>query len=153
MRGIDPNRLIFAEMIAFEDHLERLKLADLALDTRIYNGGATTSNALWAGIPLITLQGNHFVSRMSASSLAAIGLPELIVPNLKEYTALAVRLAKNPAELNSIKLKLEKNRLTAPMFDTPRFANSLEKAYRQMWQIFQSSENPRPINVLDSEGF
>jgi protein O-GlcNAc transferase len=85
--------------------------------------------------------------------LAAVGLPELIVPNLEAYEALAVKLAKNPVELNSIKLELEKNRLTVPMFDTPRYANNLEKAYRQMWQIFLSGENARPINVLDSEGF
>jgi protein O-GlcNAc transferase len=152
-RGVDPVRLIFAEMIALEDHLERLKLADLALDTRIYNGGATTSNALWAGVPLIALRGNHFVSRMSASSLVAVGLPELIAPNLKEYEALAVRLAKNPQELNSITSKLEKNRLIAPLFNTPRFVKNLEKAYRKMWEIFLSGEKPRAIDVLDSEGF
>ena len=151
LRGVDSERLIFAEMVPLADHLARLTLADLALDTRIYNGGATTSNALWAGIPLITLQGNHFVSRMSASSLTAIGLPELIVSSLEQYEALAVRLAKNKQELKMIKQKLEKNRMTEPLFDTPRFIKNLESAYRQMWDIYQAGESPRQINAIDIE--
>ena len=149
-RKVDSERLIFSERLPIDQHLARLKLADLALDTRIYNGGATTSNALWMGVPVITLQGSHFVSRMTASSLSAIGLPELITYNLKEYGALAVRLARNSDELQAIQEKLEKNRLTEPLFDTPRFVRNLEQAYKEMWEIFLAEENPRQIKVTET---
>jgi protein O-GlcNAc transferase len=151
-RGVDSGRLIFAEMVPLEQHLERLQLADLALDTRIYNGGATTSNALGTGVPLITLLGDHFVSRMSASSLQAIGLPELITHSLEEYEALAVRLARNPAELRSIRQKLNENRSSTPLFDHLRYVRNLENAYRQMWEIFLTGEKPRQIDVMDTPG-
>jgi protein O-GlcNAc transferase len=145
--GVDPDRLIFASMMPLENHLERLKLADLALDTRIYNGGATTSNALWAGIPVITMLGGHFVSRMTASSLDAVGLPEFITHSLEEYETLAVRLAKNPEELSKIKRRLKKNLLKSSLFDTQGFVTDLETAYRQIWEIYLSNQKPRQIVV------
>jgi protein O-GlcNAc transferase len=146
-RGVNSDRLIFAERLPLEDHLARLQFADVMLDTRIYNGGATTSNALWAGVPVITLLGNHFVSRMSASSLTAIGLSELITHTLEEYENLAVRLAQNPDQLEAIRTTLNRNRSFKPLFDTPRFVRDLEKAYKKMWEIFLSGENPRLIEV------
>ncbi|MHC4558799.1 MAG: O-linked N-acetylglucosamine transferase, SPINDLY family protein, partial [Planctomycetota bacterium] len=148
-RGVEPERLIFSKKVSIDEHLGRLKLADLALDTRIYNGGATTSNALWAGVPVITLQGSHFVSRMTSSSLAAIGLPELITGSLEEYEALAVRYAHNPDELQAIRERLATNRLTEPFFDTPRFVRNLEKAYKEMWRNFLAGEGPRQIEVVE----
>jgi protein O-GlcNAc transferase len=148
--GVAPERLFFSKRLPLDEHLARLKLADLALDTRVYNGGATTSNALWAGVPVITLQGSHFLSRMSASSLSAIGLSELITHSLEEYEALAVRLACNPDELQAIRERLAKNRLTKPLFDTPRFARNLEKAYKEMWEIFLGGEKPRQIEVMEN---
>ncbi len=132
-----------------DEHLARLRLADLALDTWIYNGGATTSNALFAGVPVIAIQGDHFASRMSSSSLTAIGLPELITHNFEEYEALAVRLAKDPKQLNEIKQKLEENRLKEPLFDTPRFVKNLEKAYKKMCEIFLKGEKPGQIEVKE----
>ncbi len=149
LRGLKPERLIFSNRLPIDEHLKRLKLADLALDTQIYNGGATTSNALWAGVPVITLQGSHFASRMSASILTAIGLTELITYSLEEYETLAVRLTCNPEELQAIRQKLDKNRLVAPLFDTPRFVRNLETAYKEMWKIFLAGERPRQIDVVD----
>jgi protein O-GlcNAc transferase len=149
-QGVNRERLIFAERVPLEDHLLRLQFADLMLDTRVYNGGATTSNALWAGVPVITLLGNHFVSRMSASSLTAIGLPELITHTLEEYESYVLRLARNPDQLQTIRQKIAKNRLVEPLFDTPRFVRNLEKAYKEMWEIFLAGERPRQITVSEN---
>jgi len=118
-RGIKPSRLIFAEKLPKREHLGRLRLTDVALDTRIVNGAITTSDALWAGVPVITMQGSNFSSRMSSSILNAIGLPELITHTLEEYESLAVGLAHNPDKLQMIRQKVMKNRLTEPLFDTP----------------------------------
>jgi predicted O-linked N-acetylglucosamine transferase (SPINDLY family) len=98
-RGIKSERLIFADRLPKDEHLARLRFADLTLDTRIYNGHTTTSDALWAGVPVITLQGSHFASRVSSSVLSAIGLPEVVTHSLEEYEALAVQLAHKPAQL------------------------------------------------------
>lgn len=144
-RGVKSDRLVFAEKLPKGEHLARLRLADLVLDTRIYNGHTTTSDALWAGVPVITLQGGHFASRVSASLLTAIGLPELITHSLDEYEALSVQLAGHPKKLRSIRQKLAGNRLTEPLFDTPRFVRNLEKAYREMWRIFSAGKTPRQI--------
>lgn len=150
-RGVRPERLIFGEKLPKDEHLARLRLADLALDTRLVNGHTTTSDALWAGVPLITLQGNHFASRVSASILTAIGLPELITYSLEEYEALAVRLVCSPNELRAIRQRLAKNRLTEPLFDTPRFARNLENAYKEMWKIYLAGEKPRKIEVVENQ--
>ncbi len=148
-RGVHPDRLIFAEKLSKPEHLSRLKCADLALDTRICNGHTTTSDALWAGIPVIAIQGTHFASRVSSSLLHAVGLPELITQSLEEYQALAVRLAKNPEELKALKKKLEKNRVTEPLFDTPRFVKNLERAYKEIWNIYMAGEEPRTVHVSE----
>jgi protein O-GlcNAc transferase len=147
--AIDPARIVFADAMPLREHLGRLRLADLALDTRIYNGGATTSNALWSGVPVITLQGSHFVSRMTSSSLSAIGLPDLITRTMEEYESLAIRLARDPEALKSIRRRLAENRLTHPLFDTPRFTFNLEEAYRMMWEIFIAGERPHQIEVQE----
>ena len=149
-RGISSVRLIFAEELPKEEHLARQRHADLVLDTRIYNGHTTTSDALWSGVPVITLQGTHFASRVSASLLKAVGLPELITHSLAEYENLAVYLAHNDSNLRVIKQKLAKNRTAEPLFDTPRFARNIEKAYKNMWNIFMAGESPRRIDVMDS---
>jgi protein O-GlcNAc transferase len=150
-RGVKSDRLIFAEKLPKCEHLARLRLADAALDTRIVSGAATTSDALWVGVPVITLQGSNFASRMSSSILTGIGLSELIVHNIEEYEVLAVRLAHNPGELQTIQQKLTKNLSTEPLFDTPRFAKNLEKAYKEIWKIFMAGENPRQIEVMESQ--
>ncbi|MGD8614033.1 MAG: tetratricopeptide repeat protein [Desulfobacterales bacterium] len=147
-RGIDPQRLVFAEKLPKAEHLARLKLADLALDTRIINGHTTTSDSLWAGVPVITLLGDHFASRVSASLLSAVGLSELIVDHLDAYERLAVRLANQPDELQQIKTKLAANRLTEPLFDTHTFVGHLETAYQKMWRIFTAGDAPQQFEVI-----
>jgi len=148
-RGVDPDRLVFAEKLPKAEHLSRLLHAHLALDTRIVNGHTTTSDALWAGVPVITLQGSHFASRVSSSLLNSIGLSELITHSLADYEKLAIRLASAPLELKAIRNKLLQNRFTDPLFDTPRFAKNLEKAYKKMWRIFLEGREPEQIAVLE----
>ena len=148
-RGIDSRRLVFADKLPKAEHLSRIRLADLALDTRIVNGHTTTSDSLWAGVPVVTLQGGHFASRVSASLLNAIGLSEMTTHNLAAYEQLAVRLASHPDELESIKAKLSRNRLEKPLFDTPRFVRNLEKAYQEMWRIFIKGKGPQQFEVIE----
>ena len=148
--GIGAERLIFAEKLPKQEHLARLALMDMALDTRIYNGHTTTSDALWAGVPVLTLKGRHFASRVSASILKAIGLPELITDELDKYEALAVKLASTPEMLLKLKHKLEKNRLKSPLFDTLRFTRNLERAYQEMMEIYRAGEQPRQIEVKEA---
>jgi protein O-GlcNAc transferase len=149
-RDVKGERIIFADRIPKADHLARMALADLALDTRIYNGHTTTSDTLWAGVPVITLLGSHFASRVSASILRAINLPELIVERLEDYESRAVELATNPEKLSEVRQKVWKNRLNTPLFDTPRFVKNLERAYREMWKIFMEGAKPRQIEVVES---
>ncbi len=148
VRGVDPERLFFAERFPTKgEYLARIRLADLVLDTRIYNGHTTTSDALWAGVPVITLQGGHYASRVASSILTAVGLPELVTHGLNAYEGLAVRLANDPEELGGIRQKLEGNRLTAPLFDTAGFVRDLERAYRKMWENFLDGKGARQIAV------
>jgi protein O-GlcNAc transferase len=146
VRGVDGSRLIFAPHMPKDQHLARYRLADLVLDTRICCGHTTTSDALWAGIPVVTMQGDHFASRVSASILRAVGLPELISHNLEDYEALALRLSRSPHELADLKSRLAHNRLTKPLFDTSRFVKNLEDAYRRMWESYLSDE---PLSAID----
>ncbi|MGE0083702.1 MAG: tetratricopeptide repeat protein [Desulfococcaceae bacterium] len=148
-RGVAAERLFFAQRMSKEEHLSRSKLGELFLDTRIVNGHTTTSDALWSGLPAITVLGTHFASRVSASLLHAVGLPELVTHSLEEYEALAVRLACKPEELRGIREKLAVNRLREPLFDTRRYAANLEKAFENMWEIFLAGEKPRMIAVKE----
>jgi predicted O-linked N-acetylglucosamine transferase (SPINDLY family) len=149
MLGIDPKRLIFSIPCPKPEHLARLSLADLCLDTRAVNGAATTSDALWAGVPVVTVKGRHFASRMSASILTAVGLEEMIADDLQQYEKLAVALATDGNRLKAMRDKLERNKRTYPLFDTRRFVRNLENAYEQMWGIYKSGESPRHIKVKD----
>ncbi|MFO0995854.1 MAG: tetratricopeptide repeat protein [Alphaproteobacteria bacterium] len=146
-RGVDPDRLVFAPRVPLADHLARHRLADLFIDTLPYNAHTTASDALWAGLPLVTCAGRSFQARVAGSLLKAIGLPELITDSLEAYEALALRLATNPRELAAIREKLARNRLTTPLFDTDRFRRHLEAAYREMWRISERGEEPRPFAV------
>jgi protein O-GlcNAc transferase len=148
-RGVEPDRLVFAQKIEKTEHLSRLKWADLALDTRIVNGHTTTSDSLWAGVPVITLQGSHFASRVSSSLLHAVGLSELVTYRLEEYEKLAVQLASRPSELKAVRHKLNINRLNKPLFDTARFVRNLEQAYSEMWRIFQEGRAATQIEVFE----
>ena len=146
-RGLDPNRLIFAARMDLPEHLARHKAADLFLDTRPYNAHTTASDALWAGLPVLTCMGESFASRVAASLLNAIELPELITETQADYEALAIELATNPAKLNEIKEKLERNRLTTPLFDTALFTTHIEAAYSQIYERYQADLAPENIKV------
>ncbi|HOW75872.1 MAG TPA: tetratricopeptide repeat protein [Candidatus Competibacteraceae bacterium] len=145
--GIADERLMFAERLPKAQHLERHRLADLFLDTRIYNAHTTASDALWAGVPVLTCIGEAFPARVAASLLRAIGLPELITHSLEEYESLAVRLATRPAELAGLRAKLADHRLRMPLFDTERFARHLERAYELMWERHVQGLPPAPLHI------
>lgn len=126
---IDPARLIFAPLVPLQDHLARHAVADLFLDTFPYTGHATTCDALWAGLPVLTRKGHSYAARVAASQLQAVGLPELVTETAEDYEALAVALAGDSARLKSLRDRLADNRATAPLFDTARFARNLEALY------------------------
>jgi len=146
-RGVDPERLVFGEKLIRSKYLARCKAADLFLDTLPYNAGATASDALWAGLPVLTCMGESFASRYAASLLNAIGLQELVTQTQAEYEALAIELANNPAKLQGIKDKLERNRLTTPLFDTAGFTKNIEAAYTQMYERYQDDLLPEHIFI------
>jgi protein O-GlcNAc transferase len=147
-RGVDPDRLIFAPRVGGAAHLARHRLAGLFLDTLPYNAGATASDALRAGLPLITCAGSTFVGRVAASALRAIGLPELVTDSFADYEALALRLARDPNALAAIKAKLERNLATQHLFDTVRYTRHLEAAYETMHRRCQEGEAPAAFAVL-----
>jgi protein O-GlcNAc transferase len=146
-QGITADRLVFAERLPLTEHLARHRQADLFLDTFPYNAHTTTSDALWAGLPVLTLMGRSFASRVAASLLNAIGLPELITSTQEEYGALAIELALHPKKLADAKLKLANNRMTTPLFDTPLFAKNLEAAYIKMHAQYFEDLLPECINL------
>jgi predicted O-linked N-acetylglucosamine transferase (SPINDLY family) len=122
-------------------------LAALFLDTLPYNAHTTASDALWAGLPVLTCAGTAFASRVAGSLVRAVGLPELVVGSLADYEALALKLARDPALLSGLRAKLDQNRLTAPLFDTGRFCRHIESAYAKMWEIYRNGEPPRSFAV------
>jgi protein O-GlcNAc transferase len=130
--GVAPERLVFAERADLREYLSRQRCADLALDTFHYNGHTTTSDTLWAGLPVVTRKGTTFAGRVAASLLQAIGLPDLIANTTEEYEELAFRLATERELLDSIKQRLVRNRATSSLFDTAAFTKHLEAAYRTM---------------------
>ena len=133
LRGVDADRLVFAPRLPLPHHLARHRLADLFLDTLPYNAHTTASDALWAGLPVLTCAGQTFAGRVAASLLNAIGLPELITETIAEYESLALKLASEPAGLAVIREKLLKNRGIAPLFDIERYTCNIEGAYTWMW--------------------
>jgi predicted O-linked N-acetylglucosamine transferase (SPINDLY family) len=149
-RGIDPDRLLFAKRVPLTEHLRRLELADLALDTMPYNGHATTSNALWAGVPVIAVLGKHFASRVSASLLAAAGLPELAMPDADSYRRRAIELARNRTELAGLRERLKAARADKPFFDTDRFVRNLESAFNEMYARHRRGERPTTLLIEET---
>jgi predicted O-linked N-acetylglucosamine transferase (SPINDLY family) len=149
-RGVAPERLVFARRCMPADHLARQRLADLFLDTLPYNAHTTCSDALWAGLPVLTVQGSCFAGRVAASLLSAHGVPELITHSLDDYEALALKLARDPAALAAIRQKVVRHRDTYPLFDTMRFTRNLEAAYVTMWERHRRGESPQTFSVASS---
>jgi protein O-GlcNAc transferase len=146
-RGIAPTRLVFAPKLPHAQHLARYRRADLFLDTFPYNAHTTASDALWAGLPLLTCSGETFVSRVGASLLHNVGLPQLAVSSLRDYEMVALRLAQQPLELSEFRQHLERNRLTCPLFDSRRFTANLERAYQTMWQRYLDDAPPQALDI------
>jgi protein O-GlcNAc transferase len=142
-RGVSPERLIFAErMPAPSDHLARYAAADLFLDTLPFNAHTTASDALWAGLPVLTCRGNAFAGRVASSLLNAVGLPELVAETLQEYETRALALAQRPGELAALRARLATTRRTSALFDTERLCRHLESAYSTMWERWLRGDAP-----------
>lgn len=148
-RNVDPQRLVFARPIPLADHLARQARADLFLDTLPCNAHTTASDALWAGLPLLTCVGGAFSGKVAASLLNAIQLPELITTTLEDYERLAIELAVQPEKLSAVKDKLAGNRLTTSLFDTPLFTRHLETAYSVMYERYRAGLAPDHIRISD----
>ena len=133
-KDISNDRIIFAKRLPHEKHLARIKNADLFLDTIPYNAHTTASDALWVEVPVLTLSGKSFASRVGSSILTAAGLTELIAPNIKKYESIALNLAKSPNKLSSLKQKLRKNFSTKPLFNTKLYTKNLENKYEKIWK-------------------
>jgi protein O-GlcNAc transferase len=146
-RGISAERLIFAEIVPQAEHLARQKLADLFLDTFNCNAHTTTSDALWTGLPVVTKLGEGFAARVAGSLLTAIDLPELITENEEAYEALALTLATDPKRLGQIKSKLDRNRLTQPLFDSEMYTRHLEAGYQMAYERYFNGQDPDDIYV------
>ena len=149
-QDIDPQRLIFAPAMDRQAHLARLGLGDLFLDSLPCNAHTTASDALWAGLPLLTCRGTAFAGRVAASLLYAAGLPELVTENLADYEAAALKLARDATLLNRYRERLRENRRTAPLFDTARTTRQIEAAYEEMMDRRLRGEAPQGFAVAPS---
>jgi predicted O-linked N-acetylglucosamine transferase (SPINDLY family) len=149
-RGISAERLVFAAQVPLAEHFGRHAHADLFLDTFYYTGHATTSDALWLGVPVITWVGESFSGRVSASLLRAVGLPELVTTTWADYEALALALATDPQRRVALRAKLAAARDTCALFDTARFTRNMEAGYVQMWRRVQDGLPPADIVVPPS---
>jgi len=147
-RGVDGRRLVFGKHLPVDQYLSRYKACDLFLDTVPYNAGTTASDALWAGLPVLTLAGKSFVSRVAASVLNAIDLPELITTTRADYEALAIELAHSPEKLSAIKRKLIQNRETTHLFNTLKFKENIESAYLKIYDRYQSDLPPDHVSII-----
>jgi protein O-GlcNAc transferase len=148
-QGVDPARLVIAPWTdSIEDHLARHRAADLFLDTLPYNAHSTASDALFAGLPVVTCMGGAFAGRVGASLLKAAGLPELVTNSLEDYETLAFTMATDRARLAAIRRKLDENRTTGRLFDNDRFRQGIEVAYSTMWDIYQRGESPKSFRVV-----
>ena len=146
-RGVSAERIIFAERLPQAEHLARHRLADLFLDTFNYNAHTTASDALWAGLPVVTKSGQGFAARVAGSLLNAIGLPELVTTTEKDYENLVLQLATNPTKLAKVKETLAANRLTQPLFNTELYTKHLENGYQQAYQYYFDNKPPQTIIV------
>jgi predicted O-linked N-acetylglucosamine transferase (SPINDLY family) len=145
--GVDPARIVFATTVNVEEHLNRLRLADVFLDTLPCNAHTTASDSLRMGVPVVTCSGETFAGRVAGSLLHALGAPELVTTNLADYEALAVELGKRPKRLAALKEKLRLNAATSSLFDASHFARKLESAYLEMYERHQADEPPADLFI------
>jgi predicted O-linked N-acetylglucosamine transferase (SPINDLY family) len=150
-QGVDPHRLVFAQRLPKAEHLERHRLADLFLDTSVYNAHTTASDALWAGLPVLTLCGQTFPARVCTSLLFAVGLERLITYNINDFEVRAVESAREPAAFMELRQSLASSRLRCALFDTERFVAHLEHAFSMIWTVHATGGTVRVLEVKPSE--
>jgi predicted O-linked N-acetylglucosamine transferase (SPINDLY family) len=131
-QGIEASRLIFAPRVSPQEYLARFQLADLMFDTFPYNAGTTASDALWMGLPIVTLAGRSYISRMAGSLLNAVGLPDLITHSLADYERLAVTIGRQPQRAASYKRYLAEHGRSSPLFDVPQIVRDIEAEFEQL---------------------
>jgi predicted O-linked N-acetylglucosamine transferase (SPINDLY family) len=150
-RGVDAGRLIFAPVVPSAEHLGRHRHADLFLDTLPCNAHTTASDALWAGLPVLTCRGDTFAGRVAGSLLTAIGMPQLVTGSLEEYEQVALTLASAPHRLIALRQELEKKRDTSSLFDLPKSAANIEAAYARMWQTWLAGGMPDAFSIDNAQ--
>jgi protein O-GlcNAc transferase len=150
--GVDPNRLVFAPNLPHAEYLARYRLADLFLDTFIYNAGATAIGALWTGLPVLTCPGETYVSRMGSGLCDAVGMPELICDSIEQYEQIAIELGNHPDLIRSLKDKLALSVVDTPLFKPQLFIGQLERSFRQIWRAYVNEINHR-ISAIVREAF
>ena len=146
-RGVDSSRIVFAERLPQAEHLARHKHADLFIDTFNYNAHTTASDALWAGLPIVTKQGKQFAARVAASLLTAVGLPQLITDTEEGYEHLILELARNPERLSNIRETLSANRRTEPLFDTQRYTRHFEQGLCRVYDLYAAGRRPSDLRI------
>jgi predicted O-linked N-acetylglucosamine transferase (SPINDLY family) len=146
-RGVDADRLVFAPVVLPAEHLARHRHADLFLDTLPCNAHTTASDALWAGLPVLTCRGDTFAGRVAGSLLTAVGMSQLITGSLEEYEQLALTLASAPQRLAALRQELQEKRDASSLFDLPGCAANIEAAYRRMWQSWLAGGKPAAFSV------
>lgn len=146
-RHVDPSRLVFAPIAPHREHLARLSCADLAIDNFIHGGGITTVDALWTGLPVISVPGALPGARLGLTLLSAIGIPDLVRPSAEDYVATVIALASDPVRLASLRARVAMERDSAPLFDQARYARNLDAAVIAMWENHASGRGPRPIAI------
>ena len=144
-KKIDPKRIIFGTKVPITEHLKRIKFADLFLDTFPYNAHTSCSDSIWAGLPILTLEGDSFQSRVASSLLKTTGLNELVAKNEKEYVDKAVHIAKNQEYLNQLKNKLLASKDSNPLFDNKSFTYNIENAYSIVFEKYINKEDPEDV--------
>ena len=146
-RGVDPARLLFAPQVASHEHLARAALADIFIDTFPCNGHTTVSDALWAGLPVVTRRGESFASRVGASLLRAVGLEDWVADDDEGYVQRVLSLARDTPRRAAVRARLERARIDAPLFDSARFARDLEALYLRMWQRHEAGLPPQHLEA------
>ncbi|MEO6291492.1 MAG: hypothetical protein ABIO88_02595, partial [Burkholderiaceae bacterium] len=150
-QGLEDSRLVMSGRVPVEEHLARVGLADLFIDTYPCGSGATANDVLWMGLPLLSLAGGTMVSRMAGSLLNAVGAPELVTNSYTEYEQKAVHLATHPDELAAIRNRMKETRQTCPLFDTARFVRNLDRGFEEIALLARAGSEPKAITVLEEK--
>jgi len=151
-RGIGPERLVFAPLVPLQDHLSRLAHADVYLDAWPCNAHTTAGEALWVGVPVVTIEGPTFAQRVASSLLRTLGLPELVCGDVDAYRSTVVALAGDPVRRAALRTRLQAERFTNRLFDGAAFAADIEQLYRRMWQRAIDGERPEHLPATDDAG-